>query len=166
MIPKCPLFEGSTLHHFHHEAILHMFHAAMVNITRLPRNVARPDIECPGDTIPFLCSVDSNSETVQLRWLVTFPGQETITILYSTNESTVDRLDGNITTILTRYERDAYIESLLELTVLQNVSMNGTILECKSEDLSNEVIVVEVNTSGMFSADSHLYFYCRVSVLN
>ena len=126
-------------------------HTALVNITQLPRNVARPDIECPGDTLPFLCSVNSNSETVQLRWLVTFPGQEVLTILYRTNDSTVNRLDGNITTTLTRYERDLYIESMLELTVLQNISINGTILECKTEDLSNEIIVVEVNISGMLS---------------
>ncbi len=98
-----------------------------------------------------MCSVQSNSETVQLRWLVTFPGQDTIMILYTNGSdlNTVNYLDIGITTTLTEYRSDDFIGSQLILTVLQNLSMNGTLLECRSEDLSNVSERVYVNTSGM-----------------
>ncbi len=127
--------------------------AASINLTALQRNVSRQDIECPGDTIPYMCSVQSNSETVQLRWLITFPGQDAITVLYSndSDQNIMDRvyLDMNITTTLIVYSReDEFIESELELTVLQNIPMNGTMLECRSEGLDSELRIVSVNTSG------------------
>ncbi len=116
----------------------------------LPRTVSRQDIECPGDTIVYRCSIRSNSETVQLRWLVTFPGQITITILYTNNsdQNAVNYLPMNLTARLTQYKNNEYVESDIQLTVLRNVSMNGTVLECRSEDLASEHEIVHINTSG------------------
>ena len=114
------------------------------------RNNSREDIECPGDTISYTCSVQSNSETVQLRWLVTFPGQEPIMTPTYSGPSDQDVHDMNITTRILQYRRDEFISSEIVLTVLQNVSMNGTILECRSENLSNSSAIVTVNTMGMF----------------
>ena len=125
---------------------------AIVDLTLLSRNVSRPDIECPGDIILFRCSVQSNSETVQLRWLVTFPGEDTITISYN-NESNLNTLEHhsmNITARLTQYTSDQSVESELQLTVLQNLSMNGTILVCMSEELASRNVTVTINTSGMY----------------
>ena len=123
---------------------------ALVTLTPLPRIVSREDIECPMDIIPYICSIESISENVQLRWLVTFPGLDPITILYfnSSNLNIENRLDMNVVTTLTQFKRDEFIESELNLTVLFNVSMNGTLLECRSENLNNEVDTVYVNTSG------------------
>ena len=117
------------------------------------RNVSREDIECPGDTISYRCSVQSNSETVQLSWMVTFPGQEAITMSYIDNSylNSVVLLDVNVSTTLTQYIMDEFIESEIVLTVLQNISMNGTLLECRSEDLASKNLTVFVNTSGKSS---------------
>ncbi len=127
------------------------FISASIMLTQLLRNVSRQDIECPGDTISYRCSIQSNSEPVQLRWMVTFPGLDTIMILY-TNDSDRNRvtyLDMNITTTLTQYRSDEFIQSEIVLAVLQNVSMNGKELECSSENLASEVLITYVNTSGM-----------------
>ena len=88
---------------------------------------------------------------VQLEWIITFPGKEAITILY-TNDSdrnSVDYLLMNITTTLTQYISDRSVESEIWLMVLRNVSMNGTLLECRSEDLDSENDTVYVNISGI-----------------
>ena len=132
----------------------------MVTLTALPPNVSRQDIHCPGDTFPYRCSVQSNSETVQMTWLITFPGQDTIYMIVYTNDSdrnVVEFRPMNITARLTQYEIDKNVESELTLTVLQNVSMNGTILECRSEDLASENETVYVNTAGIFLHVSCLF---------
>ena len=95
--------------------------------------------------------MQSNSETVQLRWLVTFPEQDTITISYS-NESNLNSLEYyslNITARLTQYTSDQSAESELQFTVLQNISMNETILVCMSENLASRNVTVSINTSGI-----------------
>ena len=123
----------------------------MITLMPLPRIVSRSDIECPGDTIPYRCTVQSNSEMVELRWLVTFPGQDTITMFLYTNDSERNvamYMPMNLTARLIQPGDDENLASEIELTVLQNVSMNGTLLECKSEDLASENETVYVNTAG------------------
>lgn len=110
------------------------------------RNVSRSDIECPGDVIPYNCSVWSNSENVQLTWIITFPDQTAFNVTYSSNYNTSVDLGMGIITLLTEYVEDQYIESLLVLTV-QNVSMNGTQLECKSAALDSMTVTVSINIS-------------------
>ena len=125
--------------------------AANITLIELQRNVSLEGvIECPGDTITYRCSINSNSETVQLEWMITFPGQGTFMMLYNDpgQLNSVDDLGMSITTMLTEYRRDEFIQSDLVLTVLQNVSMNGTVVECGTEDLASENASVHVNTSG------------------
>lgn len=114
--------------------------------------MSRPDIDCPGDTIPYYCSVLSNSEAVQLTWRVTFPEMMPISITYD-GRSTVNTidilLDLNITAVLTDYIAEEIIESIITLTVLRNVSMNGTMIECSSEDLDNVTVDVDVDSKGL-----------------
>ena len=128
-------------------------------MTPLPRNISRQDIECPGDTIPYRCSINSNSEAVQLMWRVTFPGQDTITIVYTnaSDQNSSDFLASNVTSRLIQYRSNIGVESEIVLTVLQNVSMNGTLVECRSEDLDNDVVVVYINTSGR---KGEWHFHC------
>ena len=124
------------------------FFIASITLISLRPNVSSQDIECPGMTIPYRCSVVSNSETVQLTWLASFPGGEEVTISYvddSTLTMTQD-LGLGITSVLTQYTRDVFIESEITLTVLQN-SMNGTVLECSTENLAEELVTVYVNIS-------------------
>ena len=117
----------------------------------LERNVSRLDIECPGDKIRYTCSVISNSEMVQLTWRVTLPGGITANITYG-NTSMLNTVDGigvnNIITTLTSYTSDEYIESTIVFTVLADVDLNVTMLECISEDLDSDSDTILVNTAG------------------
>ena len=125
--------------------------AATVTITALPPIVSRNDINCPGDILRYMCSVRSNSEVVQLNWRIYFPGQDTIYMFIYTNESernVVEYQPMNITARLTQLENNQNVQSVLELTVLRNVSMNGTLLECRSEELASENVTVYVDAAG------------------
>ena len=97
-----------------------------------------------------MCSVQSNSENIMLMWLVTFPGQAPISMTYTnfSDANALNALDLNITTVVTNNEMGDFIESVLVLTVLQTVSMNGTRIECRSEALDYEARAVYINTSG------------------
>ena len=131
-------------------------HVASVTLSPLERNITRTDIECPGDLIPYNCSVLSNSEEVQLTWEVTFPDQTCFSITYDNSfmPNTTDDLGANITSVLARYTSDEYIESLLVVTVLKNASMNGTLVKCRSETLDHKMVFVHVNISGNYSASA------------
>ena len=75
----------------------------------------------------------------------------TIMKLYnnSSDQNTSDILDMNITTTLNQFRSDDFVESEIVLTVLQNVSMNGTIIECQSEELASKIDSVIVDSAGM-----------------
>ena len=120
-------------------------------MTAQERVVFRDDIECPGDTIPYNCSIMSNSEYVHLVWLVTLPGQmqRNITFDGSSSLNSANNLDMNITATLTNYIPEDYIESVIVLTVLSGVTVNGTEIECRSADLDSTTAIVDVNISGM-----------------
>ena len=123
---------------------------ATVSIYPLERNVSREDIECPGDTIPFNCSVNSNSETVHLIWRVALPDGTSFNISYdSTSPMNVPyNLNEFISSTLTQFRSDEYIESTLSLTVVAENVINHTRLECISENLQNDTVYVDVNISG------------------
>ena len=116
------------------------------------RYVSRMNIECPGDMISHVCSVMSNSEEVQLTWTVTFPGESPIEISYN-GSSIVNEthfLDKNVTAILSKYTTNEFVESVILLTVLSGVYINGTTIECSSEDLDSKAVDVLVNASGNY----------------
>ena len=63
----------------------------------------------------------------------------------------------NISVILTKldtittyeYINEEHLESIIVITVLKNVTMNGTNLECSIAYLDSDSTVLFVNTSGM-----------------
>ena len=127
------------------------FCLANVTLSELPRNVSRLDIVCPGDMIPYRCDVHTNSETLQLTWQVTFPEQDTITIVYTNDSdwSSMDVTNMSIITTLVPYRNDEFISSELTLIIIRNSSMNGTIIGCiSSEELANQFETVDVDTAG------------------
>ena len=81
---------------------------------------------------------------------MTLPGQAPINITYhdSSNLNSVNDFDDFITTRLEQYTSDEYIESTLNMTVVANVLMNQTQLECLIEDLGNDSVHVLVKKSG------------------
>ena len=113
--------------------------------------MVRPEIDCPGDTITYNCSILSNTETIHLIWRVTFPGLSPVNITYDSSSTlyNTDNLPMNLSAILTKYRNEECIESLIVLTVLRNVTMNNTKVECIIADLDYETTIVFVNTSGL-----------------
>ena len=121
-------------------------------------NTRRNDIYCPGDTVSYNCSITSSSETPQLNWKVTFPGLMPISFTFNSSSSLykVDSLDMNISVTLTDFittnvtdnVNEVYMESILTLTVLRNITMNNTKLECSIVNLHSVTVTVFINTSG------------------
>ncbi len=126
------------------------FIIASLSLNSHERNVLRSDIDCPGDTIAYNCSILSNSETIRLIWSVQFPGLMPITIAYDDSSvlNNMNYLAMNISTVLTSYVDSTYVDSIIVLTVLRNVIMNGTKLECGVSALENIKTIILVNTSG------------------
>ena len=117
----------------------------------LERNEISLDIDCPGDTIIYNCSILSNSETVHLTWGINFPGLIPINLTFDGNSvpNNAVYLDFNVSVTLTEYRSDRYIESIIILTLLKNFSMNGTLVKCSIDpDLDSSSVIVPVNTSG------------------
>ncbi len=130
--------------------IYYLLSQATVSLNLLEKDTVRSDIDCPGDTLSYNCSIQSNSENVHLTWTITLPDNIPIVITYDSismlNES--NYFDENITTILTDFRSDEYIESVITVTFLGNVSLNESRIECNIADLSSESILVLVVTSG------------------
>ena len=138
-----------------------ILYIAFVSLTPLERTVSRPDIECSGDTIPYSCSILSNSENISLTWIVTIPEQIPLSITYDTGSrlNGVEKLSTNITTSLNTIISEEYIESMITLTVLNAPNLNGSLLECKSADLDQEMEVLYINKSG-----KQFYRYTEVNI--
>lgn len=110
-------------------------------------NTVIPNVEfrCLGDLITFKCSIQSNSEKVQLTWNVTQPDQTFFDITYD-NASTpnvTNNLGTNVTSVLVKFNGNEYIESMLTIVVMENVS--GTQVECKSENLVSETAILSIS---------------------
>ncbi len=125
---------------------------ASVSLQLIERSTARADIDCPGDVISYNCSILSNIETLYLIWIITFPGLMPISIVYDNTSllNTMNELGMNVSSRITAFESDEYIESELEFTVLRDVLQNGAILECILADLDNKTVSISVNISGYF----------------
>ena len=121
----------------------------MASLTLLERNTARTDIDCPMDTISYNCSIFSNSETVHLEWRVTLPGVMPIDITYDNTSilNNIDNLAMGVNTILSMYRSDEYIESIIVFTIIRNIILNETMLECTINGLDSEATTVFVNST-------------------
>ena len=88
---------------------------------------------------------------VHLTWHVTFPGLTPVNITYG-NDSLINvstDMGMNVSATLIRYEADQYIESVIKFTLVKNVTLNGTLLECSiAPSLDSDFMFVLVNTSG------------------
>jgi hypothetical protein len=125
-----------------------VFFIATVVINLLQHNNSREDIECPGDIISYNCSIQSNSEAVQLIWQVTVPGETPLNFTYNSTSipGTILR-NANVRSTLTKLVSNEYIESTLELTILRGIVLNQTELECRIEELNSDIVYVSVNSS-------------------
>ncbi len=136
-------------------------HKASISLLIHERNTARTDIDCPMDTISYNCSILSNSERVHLRWRVTLPGSMPVTITYDNTSilNNMDNLAMGVITTLTTYRRDEYIESLIVFTVVRNIVLNGTMIECSISDLDNDVVTLFINSSSKYNIYSYQFHW-------
>ena len=126
------------------------FFPATVNLDILERNITRPNIDCPGDTLSYNCSVVMNTDRVDLTWIITLPGQIPISITYDNTSvlDDLDYLDESVITTLTEYRSDEYIESIATIIVMSNITLNQSKIECTISNQKIESIIAFVNTSG------------------
>lgn len=125
---------------------------ANVSLRLSENGTSRSDyIDCPGDTIAYICAIASNTEDLHLLWTVILPDMVPLEFMYSSEFLAIpeeyNELDINISSSLLEYAEE-FIKSKLILTVL-NGSMNGTVVECSIGDLGSEMVSVLVNTSGI-----------------
>ena len=126
------------------------FATAIVVIYPLERAMQNLDISCPGDIIPYNCSIHSNSETIQLTWRVLLNEKVQINITYNGSSELFPKkmqLGTYANTYLSRYIQDAYIESILELRLPPDLFNNMQVsVDCSTEDLqwtdSHEVVIL------------------------
>ena len=126
---------------------------AFVTLSIIEKNSTYNDIDCPGDTILYNCSIESNSENIHLTWTIKFPGFVPIEITYNSTSipGDVDYLDMNISVKLIDFMYQDIIQSTLLLTQLNKIPMNGTEVQCSiAPVLANDTVTVFINTSGMF----------------
>ena len=94
-------------------------------------------------------------------WNITLPGLTPISFTYDSTSTLYDKqhLDMNISVTLTKLDtiaitdfvNEEHIESIIVITVLKNITMNGTNLECSIVNLDADSTVLFVNTSGMIA---------------
>ena len=126
--------------------------------------MSRSDIECPGDVLSYNCSIQSNSETVHLVWRVTIPDTMPVNVTYDSTSTTSELyvLNDHISTTLRDFVDNEYIESILYLTIVADVPLNETKLECFIGTIGNDTVYVTVNTSG--NKQSHTFSSTLVCV--
>ena len=130
-----------------------LIYTASVTISPPQRNRSSAIIDCPGDTISFNCSIQSNSEAVHLSWRVTLPGLMPTNITYDNsselNHEHVLHPFQFITTVLTEYGSDEYVKSTLTLEVRSTFLANLTSLECFIGSLANDSVIIILDSSGI-----------------
>ena len=134
----------------------YFFISGLVSLNLLERNTVRSDIDCPEDTISYICSIQSNSETVNLVWNIYLPDSVPLTITYDNTSllNNIDSSDIRFRTVLTTYNNSEYIESTILFNIIRNISTNGTILECSISDLDTKTLTVFANISCKSSASN------------
>ena len=88
---------------------------------------------------------------VKLEWDITFFGQSVpVSIEYNSTslENITENLSANVTSSLTNFTNDEYIESLLILELARNNSLNWTLVECFSGDLDTDSLLITTDSSG------------------
>ncbi len=100
------------------------------------------------DTISYNCSISANSETVYLTWSVTPPGVMPTNITYDDTSviNLMDNLAMGVNTMLTTYRNDEYIESILVFTVIRNIVLNETMLECSISNVNIEGAISDLDS--------------------
>ena len=121
---------------------------ATVSLIPLELIMSRGDIQCPGDIVPFNCSILSNSETIHLTWLFTVPGMMPVNIThYNTSSGSNNIMTPYISTSVTGFESDEYIHSTLEFTVQPGIPIDEFNLSCSIAGLGFNSTFTVVNSS-------------------
>lgn len=87
---------------------------------------------------------------MHLVWRVTLPGAMPMNVTYNSTSSTSELYTWNdfISTTLREFVDNEYVESILHLTIVADVLLNQTKLECFIGSIGDDTQYVTVNTSG------------------
>lgn len=108
--------------------------------------MARGDIECPGDTRSYRCSVITNRDRAQITWTVTIPEEMPISVTYfNYTMDMVTILNSYITTVVTNFSSQEFIFSTLEITVRPETA-DSIRLECSNEIVDDDLLL-NIDTS-------------------
>lgn len=110
-----------------------------ITLLPLPRIVASDDIECPGDVIPFSCSIESNSEAdLYLVQTLTIPSPNMPRLAYIYT-STISRTAGDFD----------FGNSTVNVVLPDDIALvNDTDIECRIEGFGNASTILKLQTSG------------------
>ncbi len=88
--------------------------------------------------------------TLHLIWTITLPERIPITILYDSTSTlfVVDDLHLSVSSILTKRRTGEYIQSVVILTLIKDINLTGSMVECSITNLDSESTVVDVNSAG------------------
>ena len=123
-----------------------------MTITPLEMIVSRADIQCLGDIIPFNCSIESNSDTLHLTWRITLLLTGMTVNITHDNTSSINhfyQLNNYISSSLTQFMSDEYIESNLNIIVAAEILVSQIKIECLIGNTENDTVYASVNTSGI-----------------
>ena len=88
--------------------------------------------------------------TLHLIWTITLPERMPIIILYDSTSTLflVDHLHPSVSSILTKRRTGEYIQSVVILTLIKDINLTGSMVECSITNLDSESTVVDVNSAG------------------
>ena len=120
----------------------------LITVNVILHQISGFNSSCPGDIIIHRCFVESNSKDFFLTWHITLPGNESVNITYSNNESlnttVLLHINPEITSFLIDFIPGLLIESIITLTVPDSgsVLVNGTVLDCITTESVASAIVL------------------------
>ena len=155
---NCTFVEGKTHGNYVYNQLYFLFmcaYLALITLELVDSDMVSSDIDCPGDTLTYNCSIESNSETLHLTWNITFPEEIPIDFTFNSTSILFTWYDWDIgvSAVLTGYIDQEYVKSTIIFTIMNDVILDGTELECSITDLGNEISILYINTSGMCVAN-------------
>ena len=125
-----------------------MLCAILYTASILLERISSRGTTCLGDMLSYNCSTQSNSETLQLTWRVTIPGLAPVSITYSNIANNTDVLSTYVTTFLTGFRSDEFIQSTLNFTIQPSIPSDQITIECSLDDLENRTVNLRYITFG------------------
>lgn len=117
------------------------------NITLKPSGKFNKNINCPGDVVSYNCSI-SSPNILHLTWLVTLPGSPTINVTYTriSSRNSPTSHHRSFSSVLSSYIDEQYIESIIMFSVLREIDITGTTVQCTMGTIEASITLTSQTT--------------------